>query len=128
MEKRDAILLLLVLGGVGYAAHANWDVIKEKLSFADLSPGRMKAIELAKDSSDFESGSTNWQYMQSRSRQGAIQLAPEPWSAEPIAGEDYRVVARWTEDGERLAFGFRVNVATRTVAYDGQLGDGAAPR
>ncbi|MBX3462715.1 MAG: hypothetical protein KF830_06065 [Planctomycetes bacterium] len=128
MEKRAALFLVLALGG-GYAAWTHWDVIAEKLSVVDFSPGRLKAIELAKDSSDFERGSTNWQYLQSRHRRREIDLPAEPWSAEPIVGESYRVVARWTEDGDRVVVAFRVDVAKRTVDYEGALGDApATPR
>lgn len=127
MEKRDAAILLLLLGGGGYAAYTHWDVIAEKLSLADLSPGRIKAIELAKDSSDFEQGFRNWQWMQTQQKRGAIQLSAEPWSAEPIAGEQYTVYARWTDEGEPMVVSFRVDVAARTVRYDGDTAP-AAPR
>lgn len=128
MEKRDALFLLLVLGGIGYAAYTHWDVIEEKIGFADLSPGRLKAIELAKDSNDFETASPNWQWLQTQKKRRAIELSDEPWSAEPIAGEDYAVTARWIDDGEHVVVGFHVNIANRTVTYDGLLGTAAAPR
>ncbi|MBL9078340.1 MAG: hypothetical protein JNL08_12595 [Planctomycetes bacterium] len=127
MEKRDAFFLLLVLGGGGYAAYTHWDVIAEKLSFADLSPARLKAIDLAKDSSDLGQGFTNWQYLQTRARRGEITLQGEPWSAEPIAGEVYRVLVRWheVEADETMIASFRVDIANRTVAVDDAL---ASPR
>jgi hypothetical protein len=129
MERRDACLLLLVLGGGGYAAWTHWDVIAAKLSFADLSPGRLKAIELAKDASDFERGATNWQYLQTRHKRREIELPSEPWSAEPIAGEQYRVLARWLDDGDRVVVAFQVDVARRTVVYEGALDEApATPR
>lgn len=127
MEKRDTAILLLLLGGGGYAAYTHWDVIAEKLSFADLSPGRLKAVELAKDSSDFEQGFRNWQWMQTQHKRGAIELSAEPWSAEPIAGEQYTVYARWLDGGEPMVVSFRVDIAKRTVLYDGG-GTPAAPR
>ena len=128
MEKRDAFVLLLVLGGAGYAAFTHWDQIAAKLGFDDLSPGRRKEIELAKKSSDFEGGVTNWQYIESRHKRGEIQVTPEPWSAEPIGGQEYSVVVRWIDDGDRIVLGFRVDVAKRTVVYEGALGTSAAPR
>jgi hypothetical protein len=128
MEKRDALFLLLALGGGGYAAYTHWDVIAEKLSFADLSPGRLKAVELAKDSNDFDRGFRNWQWLQTQKKNGLLQMAEDPWSAEPIAGEEYTVLARWVDDGEPMVVSFRVNIAKRTVAYDGALGGAAAPR
>ena len=131
MERRDQFLLLLALGGAGYAVHANWDMIAEKLSISDLSPGRIKAMELAKDSSNFQEGATNWQYMQMRSKQGHIRMATgSPWSADLIKGDEFRVIARWfeVEDDANVAYGFRVNPLRRTVIYEGQITDPAAPR
>ncbi|MBL8726874.1 MAG: hypothetical protein JNM25_00495 [Planctomycetes bacterium] len=128
MEKRDALFLLLVLGGGGYAAYTHWDVIADKLSFDSLSPGRIKAVNLAKDSSDFEQGFRNWQWLQTQQKRGTIQMAEDPWSAEPIAGEDYTVLARWVADGDPMVVRFRVNIAKRTVAYDGALDTPASPR
>lgn len=128
MEKRDALFLLLALGGGGYAAYTHWDVIAETLSFASLSPGRIKAITLAKDSSDFERGFRNWQWLQTQKKRGTLQMAEDPWTADPIGGEDYQVIVRWTEEGEPMVVSFRVNVAQRTVVYDGLLGSPAAPR
>jgi hypothetical protein len=128
VEKRDAFLLLLALGGAGYAAYANWDVIAEKLSLAELSPSHLKAIQLAKDSSDLGAGATNWQWLQSRERLGEIRLAKEPWSSRHVAGQDYDLIVRWDEDGDAIAHRFRVDIANRTVAYEGQLPQAASPR
>jgi hypothetical protein len=128
MEKRDALFLLLVLGGGGYAAYTHWDVIVETLSLDDLRPSRLKAIELAKDSNDFDSGFPNWHWLQSRQKRGEIELGETPWNAEPIAGEDYHVYARWVDDGDRIVVRFQVNIANRTVAYEGLIGTAAAPR
>ena len=130
MERRDQFLLLLALGGAAYFAHANWDLITEKLSISDLSPGRIKAMELAKDSSNFQEGATNWQYMQMRSKQGHIRMAPGPWSADLIKGDEFHVIARWfeVEDDADVAYGFKVNPLRRTVIYEGQIPVPATPR
>lgn len=129
MEKRDALFLLLVLGGAGYAGYTHWDVIAEKLSFADLSPGRLKAIDLAKDASDLGQGFTNWQYLQTLAKQKEIELPAEPWSAEPIAGESYRVYARWSADGDTVLATWQVDVAERTVRrQDAAAFEPASPR
>jgi len=127
MEKRDAFFLLLVLGGGGYAVHRHWDTIATKLGFADLSPGRLKAIALAKDSSDFERGFQNWQWLQSRAKRREIELAAEPWDAKPIAGEVYAVRVHWVEDDEPIVASFRVDVVNRTVRYEANE-EAAAPR
>ncbi|HEX5051690.1 MAG TPA: hypothetical protein VFZ65_07965 [Planctomycetota bacterium] len=128
MQKSDAFFLLCVLGGGGYAIYSHWDAIVEKLGLDDLGPARMKAIQLAKHSSDFEAGVTNWQYVETRQKRGEIEVAAEPWSAEPVGGQDYRVLVRWLDGGERVVLAFKVNVADRTVAYQGSLTDAAAPR
>lgn len=127
MEKRDAFILLLVLGGGGYAAHEHWDVIAEKLSFADLSPGRLKAISLAKESNDFDRGFHNWQWLQARAKRREIELAAEPWDADPIAGEVYAVRVRWVDDGDAIVARFRVDIANRTVHYESD-DEPASPR
>ncbi len=128
MEKRDALFLLLALGGGGYAAYTHWDVIADKLSFASLSPGHIKAVNLAKESSDFEQGFRNWQWLQTQKKRGTLQMEADPWTANAVGGEDYQVLARWTADGEPMVVSFRVNIAKRTVVYDGLLGTPAAPR
>jgi hypothetical protein len=130
MERRDQFLLLLALGGAGYAIHSNWDTIALKLSFSELSPGRIKSMELARDSSNFQEGATNWQYMQTASKQGRIRLAPEPWTSDLIRGEEFHVIARWydVEDDTNVAYGFRVDTAKRTVFYEGQIPVPATPR
>ena len=127
MERRDAFILQLVLGGGGYAAYEHRDVIAEKLSFADLSPGRLKAISLAKDSSDFDRGSHNWQWLQSRAKRREIELPAEPWDADPIAGEVYAVRVRWVDDGDPVVASFRVDIAKRTVHYE-SAEEPASPR
>lgn len=126
MEKRDALFLLLVIGGGGYAAYENWDVIAAKLSLAQLSPGSLKAISLAKESSDFERGFQNWQWLESRAKRREIELAADPWEAAPIAGQVYAVRVRWVDDGDPIVASFRVDVANRTVRYE--TDDAAAPR
>lgn len=128
MEKRDAILCLLLLGGGGYAVYANWDTISAKLGLAEYNPGRIKAIELARQEMNFELGVTNWQWLESRQQLGEIQFEGDPWQAEAIGGQEYRVTVRWIEAGAHVAHGFRVNIATRTIVHDGPIGEPAAPR
>ena len=128
MEKRDAAFLLLLLGGGGYAVYANWDTIADRLGLHELNPRVMKAVDLAKESRDFEPGVANWQHLQARRERGEIEFAGDPWSAELIQGHQYRVVARWRRGEHVEMHGFTVNVATRTVSYDGALDAPAAPR
>ena len=131
MEKRDAFILLLVLGGGGYAAYTHWDVIAEKLSLADLSPGRLKAVDLAKNAADIGNGFSNWQWLESRSKRREIELPADPWIAEPLVGEQYRVTVRWleVEDQERIVVAWKVDIGKRTVEAEGVVSQTpASPR
>ena len=128
MEKRDAMFLLLVLGGGGYATYANWDTIVERLGLEQLDPGRIKAIVLAKDASDFQGGATNWQYIQSRHARGEIAVTQDPWVAKLVTGQQYRVTVHWNEDDADVVHGFTVNIATRTVIHQGTQQEPASPR
>ena len=127
MEKRDAVVLLLLLGG-GYAVYANWDTIAAKLDLDELDPRTIKAIDLAQKDSSFERNVANRLFLESRRVSGEIELAADPWQAEAIGGQDYRVTVRWVEGGEPVVHGFSVNIATRTVVYDGLVDEAAAPR
>lgn len=128
MEKRDSIILLLLAGGAGYGIYANWDTIADKLDLHEYDALRIKAIDLAKKSVDFESGSTNWQYLRTRQQRYEIEVADDAWVAEPISDREYRVTVRWTEDGERVLRGFRVDIGASTVQYLGEVEAAAAPR
>ena len=128
MEKRDAVFFLFLLGGGGYAVYSNWDTIATNLGLEELDPGCIKAVVLAKKESSFERGAANWQFLQSRRQRGEIEFARDPWEAKAIGGQDYRVMVRWVEDGVHVAHGFRVNIATRTIVYDGPIEDPASPR
>ncbi len=129
MEKRDALFVLLVLGGGGYGVWKNWDTIAAKLSISQLDPGRLKSIQLAKDSGDLGGGVTNWQLLQSRKQRHEIEMAGDPWQADPLTGQEYRVTVRWQEDDAAQVATFRVDVARRTVALEGSGADQpAAPR
>ena len=79
---------------------------------ADLGP---LAAELVQD-------------LERRHKRGEIQMEKEPWAAESISGQKYSVVVRWVEDDTRVTLGFKVDVAERTVVYEGVLGGAASPR
>ena len=128
MEKRDAMFVLLVLGGAGYATYANWGVIAEKMGFTELDPSRLKAIDLAKKSVDMRRGISNWQHLQSLDQLGKIQVYGDPWQADPMTGSYYRVTVHWTEDGEEVTHWFKVDIAASSVAYQGATDQPAAPR
>ena len=128
MEKRDAVVLLAMLGCGSYAVYANWDVIVDKLDLQQLEPKRLKAIDLAKKANTFSFAVTNWQELQTRQQRGEIELSPEPWSAELIEQQRFHVVVRWVEEGSPVAHGFKVDIATRVVIHEGELSTAAAPR
>tara|TARA_R110002073_G_scaffold58721_3_gene148605 strand:+ start:47 stop:415 length:369 start_codon:yes stop_codon:yes gene_type:complete len=115
MERRDAMLILLLLGGGGYACYTNWDTISDRLGLEQLDPGRLKAVELAKEAFTFTRAMSNWQHLQSRQTNEEIEIGSDPWSTEHIAGPNYRVQVQWieTEDGTTMTHGFHVNIATR---------------
>src|SRR5712671_7291309 len=91
MDKKDTLVLLLVLAAGGYAVHANWPKIRLKLGLNDLNPGRIRAMELAKKSFDFDQNRDNTTVLTDRRANGEIQLPADPWSAEPIDEGHFRV-------------------------------------
>lgn len=130
MEKRDVIVLLLLAGGGAYAIHDNWDVIAERMGLEQLDPGRLKAIKLAKNSGCIGRGQTNWQHIQSRRALGKIHVESDPWLAEPIAGQDFRVTVRWLDEDQELQIThtFLVNTVACTVTHEGMSDVPAAPQ
>lgn len=128
MEKRDAILVLLVLSGGGYGMWRNWGAIAAKLQLGDLDPGRLRAVQLAKEANSLASSYPNWQYLQTRKQNTEITMTADAWKAEYVTGEEYHVEVRWTEDGEPVIANFRVDTATRTTKFAGFGNQPAAPR
>lgn len=121
METKDRIFVLLALGGLGYAAYANWDVISDKLGLHELDPGLVKAIELTKKARNFGASQTNWQHLESRQQLEEIEIAPDPWTAVRTGEWSYRVTVTWSEDAQPVTHAFAVDVKTRNVRHEGAV-------
>src|SRR5262249_32048332 len=101
MERRDAIVLLLLLSGGGDAAYNHWDAVSARLGLDDLHSGRIKAMELVKKSYDIDRHCTNGDLMRDRAANGDIVIKDDPWQADPTEGTSYRVTCTYTENGTR---------------------------
>lgn len=119
MEKKDAILMLLLAGGGAYAVHANWATIRAKLGVDDFYPGRIKAMQLAKDACTFDPPTANWVVLRDRAKNGEIQLQGDPWRAVEIAKPRFRVTCTWKEAGDLQVHTFAVDIGSNAVAYEG---------
>ncbi|MEZ6037486.1 MAG: hypothetical protein R3F29_08400 [Planctomycetota bacterium] len=120
MEKRDAVFLLALLGGGGYATWTHWDAIAARLGLGELEPGGIKAISLAKKGFDFEAGTTNWQHLQTRADQDEIELPRDAWTAQSSGENRFVVTVHWLERGEDQARRFDVDILTNAVIYGGE--------
>ena len=128
MEKRDAFLLLVLSGASGYGVYANWATLRVKLGLDDMHPGRIKALQLAKDANTFEPYSVNSVVLRDRASNGEINLQGEPWSATEIQKPRYRVTCTFLEKGERKVHCFTVDIAAGGVTYEGLDDSKPAPR
>ncbi|MCB9877624.1 MAG: hypothetical protein H6835_08505 [Planctomycetes bacterium] len=126
MEKRDAVFLLALLGAGGYATWAHWDTISARLGLDEFEPGGIKAVSLAKNGFDFEAGTANWQYLQTRADQDEIELPHDAWTAQSAGDNRFVVTARWREHDLEQRREFDVDIVTCAVAYRGE--DPAPPR
>ncbi len=124
MERKDKLILLLMLSGAGYAAFANWDTMRTKLGLDDLAPGRLKAIDLAKKDMTLDRTLANWLVLHERRRNKEIEMEEEPWDATRLEGNRFLVVVRFTERGQPHGYRFEVNTASGGVT---RLEDGARP-
>ena len=115
MERRDAVLLLLMLAGGGYAVYANWTKISDKLGLDDFGPARLKAIDLAKRSNDLEQYRTNADVLMARQKSREIFVRGDPWSAEPVADHRFVVTFSFLRDDDAQRLRFDVDTAKRTV-------------
>lgn len=122
MGKKDTVFMLLVLGGAGYGIHANWDAVKVKLGLDDLSPGRIKAIELTKKARGFEQYRSNWEVLRDWQSGEQIQVVGDPWQAEPVDDQHWRVYCTYKEAGQMRRHQFDTNVASGVVEYVGEVG------
>lgn len=128
MEKKDTILVLLVVGAGAYAAYANWDKIREKLSLDELNPKSVKAIKLAKDAFTFGPPNANWVVLRDRASNREITLDKEPWHAVEVHDPRYRVTCTWREGGQQQVHVFTVDIGSSTVSYEGLDDTRPAPR
>jgi hypothetical protein len=128
MEKKDKLFVLLVALGGAYAVHANWDRIRERLGLEDMYPGRIKAMQLAKSSHNFQAYAVNWAVLRDREANGEIKTNGDPWAATEIEKPRYRVTCTYTEQGERRVHRFTVDVGTGSVTYHGLDETKPAPR
>jgi hypothetical protein len=116
MERRDALVLLLLLSGGSYAAYTHWGAISARLGLDDLHAGRVRAMELVKKSNDIDRHRTNLEVMQTRAANGEIETKGDPWQADPTEGTNYRVTCT-------------VDVANGAVVWHGESdAPNAAPR
>lgn len=128
MEKKDALLLLVLAGAGAYAVSTHWDTICAKLGLDDLRPGRLKATELAKNAFTFAPPSPNWLALRDREKNGEITLPKEPWSAAEIHDPRYSVTCTWVEDGRAHVHVFTVDIGFAAVTYEGEREAKPAPR
>jgi hypothetical protein len=128
MEKKDTLLLLALAGAGAFAAFKNWDTIRSKLGFDDFYPGRIKAMQLAKDACTFEPPTANWVWLRDRAANDEIKLQGDPWRATELTKPKFRVTCTWVEDGTRVVHAFTVNIGNSSVAYEGVAESAPAPR
>jgi hypothetical protein len=115
MERKDIWLLVLIAAGAGYATYTNWDVIKEKLSLDDLTPGRVKAIDMAKKDYTFDGLQPNSLVLNQRAKNNEITLPEDPWTAKRIDGDRWLVTLVYSEGGQAVKRQFDCNIATGIV-------------
>ncbi len=120
MEKRDSLLLLALAGAGAYGVFTHWDTIREKLGVEDFYPGRLKAIQLAKNAYNWAPPTPNWIVLRDREKNGDITLAKDAWHATEIKDPKFRVTCTWTESGERHMHVFAVDIGFSSVVYEGE--------
>lgn len=128
MQKKDAMFLLVLAGAGAYAIHANWEAIHTRLGLGDIYPGRIKAVQLAKDAMTWANYGANWVVLRDRAEAGEIVVKGDPWHAEEIAKPRYLVTCTYLEGGEQRVHRFTVDVGTNAVVYEGLDAGKPAPR
>jgi hypothetical protein len=132
MGKAHVVMIVLALGGGGYGLYVKWPAITAKLGLQKFDPSAVTAIELAKNAKTFDPSTANWAYLNTQKSLKRIKWRNDPWTAVPIEGRRYRVLACWTavDQGDReVAYSFTVDVPNRSIAFDGEVPPPAtAPR
>lgn len=119
MERRDALLLLALIGGGAYAAHTHWDTIRDKLSFDDLDPEKLRAMKLCQEAYSFAPPDPNWIVLRDRAKNGDIKVPENAWRATAIQHPRYRVTCTWIEAGSPCVHAFTVDLGKSAVSYEG---------
>ncbi len=128
MEKRDALILLLMAGAVAYGTHANWHTIRDKLGLEDQRPGNLQAIELAKNAKSLDKCDTNAKVLKDRDANGEIKVEAGAWRATELADLRIRVTCKFSVLGEQHVHRFVVDNASGAVSYEGLDQAAPAPR
>ncbi|HEU4418551.1 MAG TPA: hypothetical protein VFT55_06405 [Planctomycetota bacterium] len=115
MERKDIWILLLLAAGAGYATYTNWDLIKEKLSLDDLTPGRVKSIDMAKKEYTFDGLQPNSLVLNQRAKNNEITLGEDAWVAQRINGDRWLVTVSYQQEGQLVKHQFDCNIATGSV-------------
>ena len=115
MERKDSMILLLLAAVAGYATYANWDLIAAKLSLDDLSPGRVKAVDMAKKDLSFDGLQPNSLVLRNRAKNNEIKMGEDPWAATRIEGDRWLVTVSYSQDGQFVTQQFDCNLATGVV-------------
>lgn len=124
MDRRDAFFLLVVFAGGGYFVHEHWEEIAQKVGLDDLNPGRIKAIELAKQQFTFDRYRQNGVIIHERLHGKQIEAAEEPWTAARLRTNRFLVVCSYREEGQAHFHQFKVDIGSGQVE---DAGDSPTP-
>ncbi|MEZ5966946.1 MAG: hypothetical protein R3F56_24115 [Planctomycetota bacterium] len=122
MERRDKVFFVLLLGGLGYGGYQNREFIEQKLGLDDLAPGRIKAVDLCKHAFTLDRVRPNWVVLEGWLHDGQIEEDGELWTAQRVAGDDFRVLCRYKRDGEVQLHRFAVDTASGGVRVEEDAG------
>jgi hypothetical protein len=115
MERKDTMILLLLAAVAGYATYAHWPAIAQRLSLDDLSPGRVKAMDMAKKDMSFDGLQPNSLVLRNRAKNNEIKMGEDPWAATRIEGDRWLVTVSYSQDGTWVTQQFECNIGTGNV-------------